>query len=96
MSAAKPTCTSRTPGTRQPVPTVAPLVPPAPPTRAALMERIASRALSLDDIVIVGRHGTDPLVLSGAELGHLPSLCEAHGSRLQHGRRGPRARGRIQ
>ena len=36
-----------------------------------------------------------PILLSGAKLGHVSSLCEVHGSRLQHGRRGPQARRRI-
>lgn len=60
-----------------------PVVDPAT-TRAALLTEIKNRpALSLDEIVVIAKYpnhpGEQPVLLTGADLGHALDVCRAHG-----------------
>jgi hypothetical protein len=75
MSAAKP---ARKPKTIEPPRPIA--VPDPKPSRAKLLEESRPPLLTLDEIVVMGKHGekSERLVITGEELAHVLSLREQH------------------
>jgi hypothetical protein len=61
-------------------PSVVPLATTKRPTRDELLQSIEPPLLSLDDILIVGKHGkeSERLVLTGEDLAHILSIRDQH------------------